>query len=107
MTETAAAGAWLRSCRHAAELSQEKLAERAGLSVRAIRNLEHGRVPVFPPRIVAAARRCLSPARPGAGAVPHRSWPGAVLRVPETLSPSLTWVFLPDKAEQVRHLAAR
>jgi transcriptional regulator with XRE-family HTH domain/tetratricopeptide (TPR) repeat protein len=43
MTETAAFGAWLRSCRQSAGLSQEVLAERAGLSVRALRNLERGR----------------------------------------------------------------
>jgi transcriptional regulator with XRE-family HTH domain len=43
MTETGAFGAWLRSCRQAAGLSQEVLAEGAGLSVRAVRNLERGR----------------------------------------------------------------
>jgi len=43
MTETGAFGAWLRSCRQSAGLSQEALAERAGLSVRAVRNLERGR----------------------------------------------------------------
>jgi tetratricopeptide (TPR) repeat protein len=44
MTEVAADGTWLRSCRQAAGLSQEELAGRAGLSVRAVRNLERGRV---------------------------------------------------------------
>jgi tetratricopeptide (TPR) repeat protein/transcriptional regulator with XRE-family HTH domain len=44
MTDTAADGAWLRSLRRAKGLSQEELAERAGLSVRAIRNLERGRI---------------------------------------------------------------
>ena len=44
MTDTAAYGAWLRSCRRAAGLSQEELAEQAGLSVRAIRNFERGRI---------------------------------------------------------------
>jgi tetratricopeptide (TPR) repeat protein/transcriptional regulator with XRE-family HTH domain len=43
MTETGAFGAWLRSCRQSAGLSQEILAERADLSVRAVRNLERGR----------------------------------------------------------------
>jgi transcriptional regulator with XRE-family HTH domain len=43
MTEAGAFGGWLRSCRESAGLSQEKLAERAGLSVRALRNLEGGR----------------------------------------------------------------
>jgi tetratricopeptide (TPR) repeat protein/transcriptional regulator with XRE-family HTH domain len=43
MTETGAFGAWLRSCRQSAGLSQEALAERAGLSIRAVRNLERGR----------------------------------------------------------------
>jgi tetratricopeptide (TPR) repeat protein/transcriptional regulator with XRE-family HTH domain len=43
MTETGAFGAWLRSCRQSAGLSQEALAGRAGLSVRAVRNLERGR----------------------------------------------------------------
>ena len=43
MTESVAFGAWLRSCRRSAGLSQEVLAERAGLSVRAVRDLERGR----------------------------------------------------------------
>ena len=43
MTETKRFGAWLRSCRQSAGLSQEALAGRAGLSVRALRNLERGR----------------------------------------------------------------
>ena len=43
MSETGAFGAWLRSCRRSAGLSQEALAGRAGLSVRAVRNLERGR----------------------------------------------------------------
>ena len=43
MTETGAFGAWLRACRQSAGLSQEALAGRAGLSVRAVRNLERGR----------------------------------------------------------------
>jgi tetratricopeptide (TPR) repeat protein/transcriptional regulator with XRE-family HTH domain len=43
MIETEAFGAWLRSCRQSAGLSQEALAGRAGLSVRAVRNLERGR----------------------------------------------------------------
>ncbi len=40
MTETEGFGAWLRSCRQSAGLSQEALAGRAGLSVRAVGNLE-------------------------------------------------------------------
>ena len=36
-------GAWLRARREAARLSQQELAERCGLSVRAVRNLERGR----------------------------------------------------------------
>jgi tetratricopeptide (TPR) repeat protein/DNA-binding XRE family transcriptional regulator len=36
-------GARLRACRLSARLSQEELADRSGLSVRAISNLEHGR----------------------------------------------------------------
>src|SRR5579863_1044500 len=43
MTETGAFGAWLRACRQSAGLSQDALAGRAGLSVRAVRNLERGR----------------------------------------------------------------
>jgi ribosome-binding protein aMBF1 (putative translation factor) len=43
MTQTGAFGAWLRSCRQSAGLSQEALAGCAGLSVRAVRNLERGR----------------------------------------------------------------
>jgi transcriptional regulator with XRE-family HTH domain/Tfp pilus assembly protein PilF len=43
VTDTADLGTWLRSCRKSAGLSQEELAERAGLSVRAVRNLERGR----------------------------------------------------------------
>jgi len=43
VTDAAAFGAWLRSCRQLAELSQEALAERADLSIRALRNLERGR----------------------------------------------------------------
>jgi tetratricopeptide (TPR) repeat protein/transcriptional regulator with XRE-family HTH domain len=42
MTDTAAFGASLRRCRESAGLSQEVLAERANLSVRALRNLERG-----------------------------------------------------------------
>jgi transcriptional regulator with XRE-family HTH domain len=41
--ESAPLGAWLRRARLAAGMSQEELAERAGLSVRAIRDLERGR----------------------------------------------------------------
>ena len=36
-------GARLRACRRSAGLSQEELAERSGLSVRTISNLERGR----------------------------------------------------------------
>jgi tetratricopeptide (TPR) repeat protein/transcriptional regulator with XRE-family HTH domain len=44
MTDDAAAfGARLRACRQAAGLSQEELAGRSGLSIRAISNLERGR----------------------------------------------------------------
>ena len=39
----AAFGPWLRVCRRSAGLSQEELAERSGLSVRAISNLERDR----------------------------------------------------------------
>jgi hypothetical protein len=38
MTDTGVLGAWLRSCREFAGLSQEELAEQAGLSVRAVGN---------------------------------------------------------------------
>jgi tetratricopeptide (TPR) repeat protein/DNA-binding XRE family transcriptional regulator len=45
MTDDAGAfGALLRPCRQRAGLSQEELAERSGLSIRAISNLERGRV---------------------------------------------------------------
>jgi transcriptional regulator with XRE-family HTH domain len=44
MTETGAFGTRLRLCRQSTGLSQEVLAERAGLSVRAVRNLERGRI---------------------------------------------------------------
>jgi tetratricopeptide (TPR) repeat protein/transcriptional regulator with XRE-family HTH domain len=43
MTDTGVLGTWLRSCRQAAGLSQERLAERAGLSIRALSNIERGR----------------------------------------------------------------
>ena len=43
MSDTAAFGAWLRSRREFAGLSQEELATRAGLSIRAVSNLERGR----------------------------------------------------------------
>jgi tetratricopeptide (TPR) repeat protein/DNA-binding XRE family transcriptional regulator len=43
MTDTGILGTWLRSCRGSAGLSQEELAERAGLSVRALSNIERGR----------------------------------------------------------------
>jgi transcriptional regulator with XRE-family HTH domain len=36
-------GSLLRACREAAGLSQERLAERAGLSLRGISDLERGR----------------------------------------------------------------
>jgi len=38
-----ALGAWLSACRKSAGLSQQELAERSGLSIRAISNLERGR----------------------------------------------------------------
>jgi transcriptional regulator with XRE-family HTH domain len=41
--ETAAFGARLYACRQSAGLSQQELAERSGLSIRTISNLEHGR----------------------------------------------------------------
>ncbi|MGO9082419.1 MAG: ATP-binding protein [Streptosporangiaceae bacterium] len=40
--DIAALGAQVRACRQLAGLSQEQLAERSGLSIRAIRNLERG-----------------------------------------------------------------
>jgi tetratricopeptide (TPR) repeat protein/transcriptional regulator with XRE-family HTH domain len=43
MTDTGVLGTWLRSCREAAGLSQEELAERASLSIRALRNIERCR----------------------------------------------------------------
>jgi tetratricopeptide (TPR) repeat protein/DNA-binding XRE family transcriptional regulator len=43
MTGTGVLGPWLRSCREAAGLSQEELAARAGLSIRALSNVERGR----------------------------------------------------------------
>jgi tetratricopeptide (TPR) repeat protein/transcriptional regulator with XRE-family HTH domain len=43
MTADSEFGAWLRAGRRAAGLSQQELAERAGLSVRAISNLERAR----------------------------------------------------------------
>ena len=41
--DVAAFGTQLRTCRRSAGLSQEELASRSGLSIRAIANLEHGR----------------------------------------------------------------
>ncbi|HEV2634041.1 MAG TPA: protein kinase [Actinocrinis sp.] len=43
MDEAQAAGAWVRTQRLAAGMTQEELADRSGLSVRAISNLERGR----------------------------------------------------------------
>jgi tetratricopeptide (TPR) repeat protein/transcriptional regulator with XRE-family HTH domain len=43
MTDAAAFGQWLRSRRQAAGLSQDELAERSGMSIRAVSNLERGR----------------------------------------------------------------
>lgn len=42
VTDAAAFGAWLRSCRQSAGLSQEQLAERAALSTDAVSDLERG-----------------------------------------------------------------
>jgi len=44
--DSAAFGAVLAACRRSAGLSQQELAERAGLSVRAVGNMERGRVKV-------------------------------------------------------------
>jgi len=43
MTDAVAFGQWLRSRRRSAGLSQDELAERSGLSIRAVSNLERGR----------------------------------------------------------------
>jgi transcriptional regulator with XRE-family HTH domain/tetratricopeptide (TPR) repeat protein len=43
VTEAKALGSRIRAWRESAGLSQERLAERAGLSVRAVRNIENGR----------------------------------------------------------------
>jgi tetratricopeptide (TPR) repeat protein/transcriptional regulator with XRE-family HTH domain len=44
MTESARTfGQWLRACRQSARLSQQELAERSGLTIRTISNLEHDR----------------------------------------------------------------
>jgi tetratricopeptide (TPR) repeat protein/transcriptional regulator with XRE-family HTH domain len=44
MTDPGGLGTWLRTCRKSAGLSQEELAARADLSVRALRNIERGRI---------------------------------------------------------------
>jgi tetratricopeptide (TPR) repeat protein len=43
VTDTGVSGTWLRRCRESAGMSQEELAQRAGVSVRALRNIERGR----------------------------------------------------------------
>ena len=43
MTDLSAFGETLGACRRSAGLSQQELAERSGLSIRAISNLERGR----------------------------------------------------------------
>src|SRR5579875_794165 len=58
MNEARAAGAWLKSQRLAAGMTQEELAGKSGLSVRAISNLERGRTARPHPRsleVLAAA----------------------------------------------------
>ena len=58
MDEARAAGAWVRSERLAAGMTQEQLAGKSGLSVRAISNLERGRTARPHPRslvVLAAA----------------------------------------------------
>jgi transcriptional regulator with XRE-family HTH domain len=52
-------GAWLRRQREAAGLTQEELAERAGLTVRTIRNLERGRTHTPHARSISMLGRAL------------------------------------------------
>jgi transcriptional regulator with XRE-family HTH domain len=87
-------GSLIRQCRQAAGLTQEGLAERAGLSVRGLSNLERGLNSVprrdTPERLIAAldlsaAERALlrAAAQPAQGAAPPGAMPAAgVSRVP-------------------------
>ena len=94
-------GGLLRERRIAAEFTQEELAERAGLAIRTIRNLERDRVrrPRRESMALLAAALGLAPgardelARAGRRRLPARPEPGAVaggVVVPRQLPPAVT-----------------
>ena len=56
MDEARAAGAWVKSQRPASGMTQEELAGKSGLSVRAISNLERGRTARPHPRSLEVLR---------------------------------------------------
>jgi Helix-turn-helix len=61
MDEARAAGAWVKSQRLASGMTQEELAGKSGLSVRAISNLERGRDRRPHPRADRRGRRGRAP----------------------------------------------
>ncbi|MGW5678237.1 ATP-binding protein [Streptomyces sp. NPDC003860] len=69
-------GQLLRTLRHAAGLTQEQLALAAGLSVRSVANLEHGRTPGPQRRTVQALARALELDTHGAQTLESAAAPG-------------------------------
>jgi DNA-binding SARP family transcriptional activator/DNA-binding XRE family transcriptional regulator len=70
---------WLREARRAAGLTQAGLAERTGVAVRTIRDLEGGRVARPRPETVRSLRRALNGSADGSIAAP--AGPGPMIRV--------------------------
>ncbi|HUC57059.1 MAG TPA: tetratricopeptide repeat protein [Streptosporangiaceae bacterium] len=73
-------GAWLRQLREAAGLTQEELAERAGLATRTISNLESDRVRRPHPRSLQVVAKALGLSEEAAGELRAKFLPG---RYPE------------------------